>query len=226
MKYTIISVGSEREHYKRDIREAMAGHEEVTDIEFVGRDTAPDYAKYVNNWVTLPIPLPPFVGELGIWGSQMKCWEWVRANGEPLIIFEDDAIVRPGFTKWYDGLTKGMSEPDVLSLWVNPEQYWLWNREHRHDTQIYPNGHPQNQINDKLCWAYQDYAGVAMQVFPGGANKMLDIIASEGFNRPVDCWIFERSWPTANPRLHVYSPNPDNNTGVSVYFEAETQTRV
>lgn len=190
----------------------MAGHKEVTDIEFVDRHSAHNYERYVRNWITYPIPVPPYPGELGVWGSQIKCWEWVRDNEEPLIIFEDDAIVRPGFTQWYNSLTSGLEfEPDVLSLWVNPYQHNRWK--------------PDYNVTNELSWAYQDEAAVAMQIFPSGAAKMLDTIESEGFNRPVDCWIFEKSWPGTD-RLHVYAPNPRTNTGISVYLEAETQTRV
>ncbi len=227
MKYTIVSVSDKRERYKWDIREAMVGHEEVTDIDFVGPDEAHEYLVYVKNWTTYPTQKPPYTGELGVWGSQIKCWEWVRDNEEPLIVFEDDAIVRPGFTQWYADLVDGLEmEPDVLSLWVNPYQHWLWNHHWRHDTsQFFGDGHPNNRITDKLSWAYQDEGAVALQIFPGGANKMLDTIESKGFNRPVDCWLFERSWPVEQDRLHVYAPNPKNNTGISVYLEAETQTR-
>lgn len=225
MKYTIISVTDNREHYKAEIREQLREHEEVTGIDFVGYEH--DHWAILQEYGLSIYGYRPTVGELGIWLSQIRCWKWAVEHQESLIVFEDDAIVRPGFDEWYSFVTEPEIEYDVFSLFVPDNQRgdfelsWVGNAGI-----VYPGGSPNHVIgHPKLARAYQGYGGVCIQVTPEGAQKMLDGVKELGIYQPIDCWIFERGFPDfvrKGPRLEIVTPQPEYANGVTVDWNAET----
>lgn len=234
MKYTIISVSNKREESKRAIRQELSAHEEVTEVQFCGpaddkigrmKDYGLDFDD--SYW-------HPQTGELGIWLSTYACWQWCVDNNEPLRYFEDDAIIKPGFDDWYNGLfepdfTQEPLTPDAISLIVPFNQYNDFTLQYFQPNAMmaYPDGAPDNLVGyKKICRAYQGYCNVAMELYPAGAAKLIDAAHRYGIYTPIDCFIFEQAQDDVrrrNPtRLNVLTPKPEFATGVDVDWNAET----
>lgn len=234
MKYTIISVSDRRDHYKQAIREELSEHEEITNVRFCGPDDDKIGRMKEYGLDFDPSHWHPQTGELGIWLSSYACWQWCVDNNEPLRYFEDDALIKPGFDDWYNGLFEpdfvGIPlTPDAISLIVPFNQYNDFTLQYfkPNSMMAYPDGAPDNLVGyQKMCRAYQGYCNVAMELYPSGAAKLIDAAQRYGIYTPVDCFIFEQGQDIVrrrNPvRLDILTPKPEFATGVDVDWQAET----
>ena len=224
MHYTIISVSNRRELSKQAIRAAMVNHTEVTDITFYSKqwrcvDLLQQYDIELNMEQIK-------AGELGIWCSQISVWQWIIDNDTPLIVFEDDAIVKPGFDKWYESLN--IPPADICSLFVPTDQFNDWQYDYvGHTITHWPSASPNHNINhSRMSRAYQGYSGVALQIWPSGAAKLLRAVHETGIIMPVDCFIFETGFPDEvrkfTERMEIVAPQPRLAHGVAVDWKATT----
>ncbi len=225
MKYTIISVSDRREDYKKDIRAELSSHEEVTDIKFY--TAADDCAGLLKSVGIEPVWTGIRGGELGVWCSQISVWKWIVEHDESLMIFEDDAIIYPGFDDWRNGLGYDELDYDAVSLFVPSGQFGDWNYDYvGHSINIHPGASPNHDIgHDRMARAYQGFSCVGLHIAPSGARKLIKAI-EEVPHMPVDCYIFETGFPDSvrhcAERTQILAPQPKFATGVEVYWKAET----
>ena len=224
MYYTIISVSDRREESKRAIREQMKAHTEITSIKFY---TANNDAHMLLGGNHIDINWPELKrGELGVWCSQISVWNWIVDHDTPLIVFEDDAIVNPGFDKWYASLK--MPPADICSLFVPTDQFNDWQYDYTGQPMIvFPSASPNHNIDHpRMSRAYQGYSCVALQIWPSGAAKLLRAARQTGITMPVDCFVFETGFPDNvrkfTERTQIVAPQPRLAKGVAVDWKATT----
>lgn len=214
MKYTIISLNDDRLVYKQAIRERVDGEE----IELPAVDgNAIDVQKELDN---RGIPLHgnlwgnPRRGEIGVWLSNYDRWEIAAGLNEPLMVFEDDAIVNEQFNERIaEALTQLPDDWDFMSLWVPENQLidyqykFVYMREMRHIYGTVPKEHSRFRTEHlKLARAYQGYGMVALMYSPKGGARLAQLAREQGLTGPVDCWIYERS---QMGYVQGYAPHPD-----------------
>lgn len=224
MFYTIISVSNRRAESKRAIREQLSSHTEVTDIKFYSnKSECFDLLQRHNIEIRMDNIK---AGELGIWCSQISIWQWVIDNNTPIIAFEDDAIIKPGFDQWYESLR--VPESDICSLFVPTDQFNDWQYEYVGQPMlVFPSASPNHNIDHpRMSRAYQGYSGVALQIWPSGAHKLLRATQETGIIMPVDCFIFETGFPNNvrkfTERTFITAPQPRLAHGVAVDWKAQT----
>lgn len=173
-KYTIISVSSLRAKSKQEIRHGTT-LEEVTSIRFFS-----PVDNMLHELSRLRVRLRPDIwlprtGELGVWLSQLNCWEYASKFGD-LLVLEDDAILLPGFQEWFDSLA--LHEYEVVAIFGPDNQAGNYSQD-------------LDRIGD-ITVAWQGYSCVAMWYSQLGAARLLNRARVTGITTPVDCWIFEQ----------------------------------
>lgn len=230
MKYSIISINDNRLEYKENIRKHVGLELEIVNsVDGVWMNRDSKIEKHLNDLgLKLSSQWPLQLGEIGIWMSNFLHWERVSKMNEPLIVFEDDAIINEHFAADTGNLLSELPEEwDFCALWVpdNQRQDYRYNlRYNEHGTpEIFgtrPNGLPSyfdfGAIN--LANVYQGYGMVAMMYSPMGGKKLVELSKKYGLRNPVDCFIYEEAHKGA---LNGYAPKPDK---VFVDYDwAETQ---
>jgi GR25 family glycosyltransferase involved in LPS biosynthesis len=158
----------------------------------------------------------PSYGEAGIWLSNYIRWYRASQMSEPLIVFEDDAIIDEHFNAHIRTIMPQLPDNwDFVALWVPDNQridyrYNLRYNEHG-DPEIYgmrPDGLPSyfDFGAPDLAKAYQGYGIVAMMYSPAGGTKLMKLAKKYGMRNPVDCFIFQEAHKGA---LNGYAPKPD-----------------
>lgn len=217
IKFTIIHINEDRYNKRSAIKNALFFYDEVKDIEFVNghdeeqikkmRERYPDFRGRPDIWV-------PKKGEVGVWYSQMQCWRWAAENNTHLLVFEDDAILEPGFEEiWHELLKELPSDYDFFSMFVpnNQEQDYFQrvafdhngvpsSTNYRHDEES-----SFNFGADNVAKVYQGYSCVATMYSPKGGRKLLDIADEHGLYTPVDCFLMLEAH---KDKLDGYAPKP------------------
>jgi GR25 family glycosyltransferase involved in LPS biosynthesis len=193
VKFLIITVGTPaREGHRRRIREAMSGFEEVG-VECVDGKNPEQlqanvdrhgFAIHFDTWRP---------GEGGLWYSAINAWSLCRDLGEPLLVFEDDALVSPSF-----GQAVRNAEPpgdfDFATYYV-----------------------PYRSAAQASEFAFeavrQEHGTVCIAYSPAGATRILDLLSSEGLDAPIDIWLFRKG---LSGRLRGYGPSPTSEVVVDV----------
>lgn len=221
MKYHVISIGSpEREANVLDIHSKMTGHELAGILSFNAYKNDPvDYLEY--HGIRLrPDLWTPKVGELGIWCSILNCWKWCAETGEPLLVFEDDAILVDNFTDLFQNYMSAIPKDwEFSAIWVPDNQKSDYFYPVIYDEHGVPHHQPKylvvpagrESVHDIDCFpvtlAYQGYGGVAVMFSPLGSQKMIDISQKMGVYTPIDCHFYLSSHrPVDN--IKGYAPHP------------------
>lgn len=225
MKYNIISINDNRAEYKKNIRANMTCPQiKVASINGSAGNLDQLMKAYGLKWTDWN----PSFGEAGVWLSNFLNWYRVSSLNEPLIVFEDDAIIDEHFSVHIDTIVRQLPDDwDFVALWVPDNQridyrYNLSYNEHG-VPQIYgtrPNGFPSyfDFGASDIAKVYQGYGMVAMMYSPVGGRKLVKLAKKYGLRNPVDCFIFEEAHKGA---LNGYAPKPDK---VFVNYDwAETQ---
>jgi GR25 family glycosyltransferase involved in LPS biosynthesis len=214
LAFAIVSVDDSRAATRRDTRQRMSFIPEATGIDFVdGRDVARLRAclrtcKRVNPEL--------YVGELGVWFSQLNCWAHLAASDlGALLVLEDDAAVDPEIEPALRTLLAHVPAGwDFVALHVPADQ----KADYFYRRQFEPDGSwrlvdagwhtlessPHHVGDPIVAAAYQGYSTVAMLYSRAGAERLLRLAAA-GIFEPVDCFIFR-----AHHRGHLrgYAPKP------------------
>lgn len=212
MKFNIVSINDDRKVYKDAIR-ATLGLEEIHIPSVAGYkvDIAAEMAsrglRSTDEWHAK-------IGEAGCWLSHFDRWRAVADMDEPLIVFEDDAIVLDNFEsdllEWKSELP---SDWDYVSLWVPDNQRQDFNYNAFYDNRGIPTivGRLSNQDSKfnfgSEHWArvYQGYGMVATMYSPSGGARLVERAREMGWNSPVDCFI---SLEAHAGRLNGFAPKP------------------
>lgn len=210
-QFTIVSINDDRAAYKDKIRRnvpfeevelpAVNGHTVDLSEEFRKRDLR------ITGW-------EPSAGEAGVWLSMFDRWTYAAQLDEPLIVFEDDAVVGTQFAdKFYLYTNQMPREWDFSALWVpgNQTQDYCYNV-----TGYADNGKPYvdgfREYRDSLfkysrrvAHVYQGYGMVAVMYAPIGAEKLVQLAREKGAHMPVDCFLYHEAH--VGP-LDGYAPTP------------------
>lgn len=214
MKYNIISINNDRAEYKKNIRINAIGFKEVKMVSIDGSAGSIDQLikAYGLKWTDWK----PSFGEVGIWLSNYIRWHAVSTTNEPLIVFEDDAIIHESFVNdCTDLLSQLPDDWDFVALWVPDNQRidYRYNLEYNKDgePQIYgmrPEGLPSyfDCGAQDVARVYQGYGMVATLYSPQGGRKLIDLARKNGIYTPVDCFLMQQAHKGA---LNGYAPKPD-----------------
>lgn len=210
LKYTIISINDERDKFKRRTREIVDLPEvHLPAVNGAAVDLAEEYATRGlrrTEWVAK-------TGEAGVWLSNFDRWSYVAQEDEPLIVFEDDAIVSPYFNKQLGVLMSELPEQwDFVALWV-PENQRV---DYTYDVVYNEIGdpiiqgnlpYPESMFKHSLTVAhvYQGYGMVALMYSPQGGRKLVELARQYGIYTPVDCFVYQQAHMG---NLDGYAPTP------------------
>lgn len=230
MKKAIISISDRTPHYVKMIRDYVP-FEEVTDIEYVnGRaEMGIGVSKVMRKeelWVS---QWAPELGELGVWLSQYRCWQWCANNNEDLIVFEDDAVPTPHFKEIYDEFYPQVPDDyDFIAWFVPDNQQQDYSYRIQYDTEGVPlpvihsgdDGYEYDYGAKDMARVYQGYSCVCVQYSPKGAQKFIDIVKTRGIYTPVDCFLYLAAHRGA---VDGYAPKPYGPRPVIVDWNAPTE---
>ena len=229
--YTIISVDESRRELKEKIRENMI-YPEISSIKFVdGRSPGAIEAEVERYNCTVGSGF--FYGELGVWFSQLNCWQWLAGSGyDALLVLEDDAVLNANFPLLMEKILVDLPEDfDFVSLSVPQNQMmdYYYDRRFLSDGGWELISHNRKRFTHSVHYigsnvistAYQGYACVATMYSRAGATKLIDIFKKKGIYTPVDCFLFlERN----QGNLNGYAPTPNFPSPVG-YLEKGTIAR-
>jgi GR25 family glycosyltransferase involved in LPS biosynthesis len=232
MKYNIIRLNDDRKAYF-DVLRQILGDGEI-DIPAVNATEVNLHEELENRGIEHHGHIwgNPKAGELGVWLSNYDCWFTAAGMDEPLIVFEDDAIVDTFFwEKLYDVYKELPDDWDFVALWV-PENQHL---DFRYET-VYENGIPrinrtrgdwetsQYDIGGRYAaLVYQGYGMVSLMYSPKGAQKLIQLTKEYGITGPVDCWIYEQAHMG---NLNGYAPRPEQASIVYYDWKAESHVQL
>lgn len=202
MKYAILSINDSRAEKKAAIRNVLSGWQEVF-IEAVNGYNSQELEDAIRASGINKTSWVPKVGEAGVWMSQANAWWAVSESEEPIVIFEDDAILSPNFVQDLENYISELPDDwDMFCAFVPENQYGDFNWEYFYDyngqtdgqpLHWWPEGEPSLLIDsDKVCRAYQGYSCVALVYQPRAGAKLYESAVRLGMYTPVDCFIFER----------------------------------
>ena len=227
MKYNIISINDERWKYKNKIR-AYAEIPEVRIQSFNAHEM--DLRSglrlrniEINNW-------GPKIGELGVWLSNFDCWDTVGMMDEPLVVFEDDAIIDPHFFFKASGILEDLPDDwDFCALWVPENQRQDFTYEVTYDHQGDPIITGHRDYEDSLFWhtkrvarVYQGYGMVSLMYSPSGGKKLVDLAREYGIYTPVDCFVYQQAHMG---NLNGFAPTPMYANIVSYDWSAQSHVQ-
>jgi len=215
MKYNIISISDKRMSYKQNIRNHVGLDEQfVVSVDGAHCKDIRQILAELGLAITSPDRLQ--LGEIGVWMSNFLNWEKVSQMNEPLVVFEDDAIIDEQFSVHMNTIIPQLPvDWDFIALWVPDNQRidYRYNLSYNSygDPEIYgtrPDGFPSYfDCNiDDLAKVYQGYGMVAMMYSPAGGTKLVQLAKKHGLRNPVDCFIYQEAHKGA---LNGYAPKPD-----------------
>lgn len=214
MKYSIISINEERAAHKKAIRELLPFEEvDVVSIDTSGF-TEQDWRDQFYIAGIWPHDAELNDAEWGIWFSTYERWAWAASSGEPLLVFEDDAVLSKDFMIQFLNLYRELPPDwDYLALWVPENQVldYLYDVEYTEDGHMEHLGPNRNSITSKyncgrtyLSRVYQGYGNVATLYSPQGATKFISH-ATDKVHMPIDCWVH---WHAHRGNVNGYAPKP------------------
>jgi GR25 family glycosyltransferase involved in LPS biosynthesis len=202
VKYAILSIDESRRAKKEALRNVVSGWDEIAVPAVVGAEKSDLESSMARHGIQFTEWIPK-VGEAGVWMSQMNAWETAYSIQEPLVVFEDDAILAENFIERFETYTKELPEGwDVFCLFVPENQYgdfhwkYKFNELGQTDGSTYgycPDGETSLLIDSQIVSkAYQGYGCVALMFSPEGGRKLLEAAREKMMYTPVDCFIFEQ----------------------------------
>lgn len=213
MDYSIISIGNpKREVYKANIRKYMTGHNEIQLPSIDGRH--PEAHNVRKSLGLKEGEWGHTEGEMGVWLSHFFRWDYVSHSYQPLLVFEDDAIIGESFVDDLNLLMEEVPDDwDFVSLWVPDNQHI----DYTYDVVYNGEGIPKHRgINktgtsyydigkSRIAKVYQGYGLVATLYSPQGGKKLVTLADQRGLSDPVDCFMFQHAHAG---RLNGYAPKP------------------
>lgn len=199
MKFTILSINDDRIKYKQSIlKNVRFPYESVVCFDATKQDPLEEIEK--NGWVLHREPdWTPKAGELGVWISTIRSWQKCIELDEPLIVFEDDAVVEENFMRDLEALMVDLPEDyGYLSLWVPPNQYQDYTYKVTYDNRGMPTVEGRVRVardspfyigKSNIAKVYQGYGNVATLYSPDGARCLIKHLEKHGMYAPVDCFI-------------------------------------
>jgi GR25 family glycosyltransferase involved in LPS biosynthesis len=202
VKYIILSIDDSRAEKKAAIRNVLSGLEEVK-IEACNGRVSESVERYQSWYNIARAEWVPKQGELGVWLSNVHAWSVISQNSEPIVMFEDDAILRDNFVEQLEEYISELPDDwDMFCAFVPENQYGDFHWAYSFDENGISDGNPLGYYDggedsllidsDKVCRAYQGYSCVALVYTPAGAAKLLERAQIRGMTTPVDCFIFEQ----------------------------------
>lgn len=232
MKYTILTINDDRKAYKDKIRQ-YAGFDEIELPAFNAYEEDPVQGikdrglEWKPNWSNAKR------GELGVWLSNYDRWAYVDHLGEPLIVFEDDAVIGQDFPWRFDALYQELPDDwDFVALWVpdNQRQDYLYNNVYDECGTPRTNGFltPDESIfripgKSYAALVYQGYGMVSLMYSPNGGRKLVDLAHSQGIDGPVDCWLYAEAH---KGNLNGYAPKPEHAEIVTYDWQAVSHVQL
>lgn len=228
MKYNIISLNDDRKVYKDAIREHVGLDEyELEAVDGRAVDIREELNKrnmFTTGWV-------PKQGEAGVWLSNYDRWmdtDWID---EPLVVFEDDAIIDESFKPKLDGLMEDLPEDwDFLALWVPENQHADYQYITTYDFQGDPQNHgsrpysmSQFKLTYRLAHVYQGYGMVALAYSPAGGRNLVSLAQQYGMYTPVDCFVYQQAHMG---NLKGFAPSPIFANVVRYDWRAESHVQL
>lgn len=137
-------------------------------------------------------------GEVGCFASHFEAWKkLINSDMDNILIFEDDIIIYEDFFDKYNiALSNTPDNWDVISLYVDSNQYERFNQKD------YANDH----INHYISRAYQDWSTLCYIISKNGAKKFIKFIEKNGIKQPVDWFIF-RNGHEGHFNVYTFTPN-------------------
>lgn len=189
MKYTIVSIEAEERNAKRNAIREHVSLEEVTEIKFCDGRKIAEYLAAHPTLIVKDISWQGHNGEMGIWYSQMACWQWAAENGD-LLVLEDDAIIDEDFMwRLEEYMSELPADWDFFALYYGDEQkndYYMsvdGYRLHDHYSRF-------NIGSKTVTRAWQGYSSVANAFSQKGARKALELVQKRGIYTTCDCFLF------------------------------------
>lgn len=233
MKYTIISIDDSRQDFKDKIRKEMAGYEEVFLECLDARPVELDLGKELYD---RGLSMAPFWknlmwkrGDLGGFVSHYNTWKYCASSGEPLIVFEDDAIVPVGFmSNVLDLLTEVPKDYGVVSLCANTYGQGFYNMRVQYNEYGQHFGYrplepdEDNQFDygaERMTRAYQSWTQTATLYSPAAAQSLVDTVQRMGIHMNADAFIYHRAHVGD---FDAYAPKPEFLYMVAEFYEGHS----
>jgi GR25 family glycosyltransferase involved in LPS biosynthesis len=189
MKYTIIHVNDRAKEQMDHNKKILKDFEYVDHIEFFNgnRGNAWDVINHMgirqDTWNPYDgRSFSPLPGELGIWVSTIRVWQYMIDNKiDKLLVLEDDIELQNDFLKNINmALEELPNEFDFLSLYYFKDQNWVSEETEFGAANIHK--------------SYNQYsAGQAILYSYSGAKKLLKSVMRKGIEYTTDCFIFRQS---------------------------------
>jgi GR25 family glycosyltransferase involved in LPS biosynthesis len=233
MKYTIVSIDDSRAEYKAKIRKEMSGVEEIFVECFDARPLDIDLCKELSDrglrfadfWLNLQWKR----GDIGGFISHFNTWKWCVENVEPLLIFEDDAIIPDGFLKNIESLmTEVPKDWGVVSWCVNDYGQGFYNKKvyydkfgqhhknrplHKNEKNLYDYG------AERMTRAYQSWTLTSALYSPLGAKALVSTAQDMGLHMNADAFVFHRAHCGD---FDAYAPKPQHLDLVATFNEGHS----
>ena len=149
-------------------------------------------------------------GEFGNFASHYAAWKFLAENTlDELLIFEDDVLIANDFMEKYTVALSAVPEDyDVLSIYVDPNQY------DRYDESQY--------VNEYIAKGYQDWSTLCYVISKRGAEKLCHYVETIGFDHPTDWFIFRKGQQGI---FNVYTLPPyfKNPLAIDTQYESQVQ---
>lgn len=215
MKYCIISIDDSRLEFKRAIREHM-GDDEVSIKCLDARPREVDIDAELNalgtfvnsNWMHMPPKRGDFGGFVGHMNSWLKCIEL----DEPLVVFEDDAIMGDygveRFVAEVEAVDPGW---EFISLCVNNYGKMFYNHLVRFDEWGYhkyhhPSDDNQFHVQGHVSRVYQPWTLTAAVYTPASAQHLISRVREVGAYMNADAYVMHEA---RLGKFNAYAPTPD-----------------
>lgn len=225
MKFSIITIDDSRADLKQNIRRVMGDYEEVPLDAFNARDKSIDlYAASKLEGLVLPEDNTFKRGEVGGWLSHFRSWKLAASLDEPLLVFEDDALLPDNFAEVVAGFVPEVpTDYDFISLCIPEDQKpdYMWINEYSRMGE--PNiigryemeAASQHYVGQgRVARSYIGYGHTAVLFSPRGAAKLVDAATELGMITPADCFILNMSHCN---RVMGYAPKPAYTDGFAVF---------
>lgn len=215
MKFNIISINDDRKAYKDAIR-SQIGIDEVHVPAFNAYKEDPLAGIKARGLELKPEWNNAKKGELGVWLSNYDCWGYCDMLGEPLVVFEDDAILTPDYNMRFSLLMDELpSDWDFAALWVPGNQLVDYDYDVSYDEagnprigserKYGPDSYYYRPGTNYAALVYQGYGMVSLVYSPDGARKLVDLAHKRGIDGPVDCWVYQEAH---KGNLNGFAPYP------------------
>ena len=164
-------------------------------------DDKKNYIDFLNNNKYFKPIVTMKVGWVGVWASNYNAWKsLLDSDYDCAMLFEDDCIVFPNSASNIYNYIKELPEDwDFFSPFVHSNQYHIYNDSY-------------NIGSDNVCKSYQDWSLACYIVSKNGAKKALEYVKEQGFDEPVDYFVFNEN----TNRFNTYTLKPDANKYVEL----------